>query len=65
MGYRVSASVLRRMGSGEPCFANHEKIVFNEDFSCVVLDKRMLRGELVVPNDGAVVILLVLMRKSN
>ena len=40
---------------GEPCVANYEKIVFNEDFSCVVFDKRMLRGELVVPNDGAAV----------
>ena len=40
---------------GESCVDNHEKIVFNEDFSCVVFDKRMLRGELVVPNDGAAV----------
>ncbi|KAK7838368.1 hypothetical protein CFP56_019941 [Quercus suber] len=40
---------------GEPCVANYEKIVFNEDFSCVVFDERMLRGELVVPNDGAAV----------
>ncbi|XP_030969803.1 uncharacterized protein LOC115990080 [Quercus lobata] len=40
---------------GEPCVANYEKIVFNEDFSCVVFDKRMLRGELAVPNDGAAV----------
>ncbi|KAF3949981.1 hypothetical protein CMV_024210 [Castanea mollissima] len=40
---------------GESCVDNHEKIVFNEDFSCVVFDKRMLRGELVVQNDGAAV----------
>ncbi|KAF3969019.1 hypothetical protein CMV_007146 [Castanea mollissima] len=40
---------------GEPCVANYEKIVFNEGFSCVVFDKRMLMGEFVVPNDGAAV----------
>nr|XP_023875962.1 uncharacterized protein LOC111988403 [Quercus suber]POE81764.1 hypothetical protein CFP56_19963 [Quercus suber] len=36
---------------GEPC----EKLVFNEDFSFVEFDKRMLSGQLVVPNDGAAV----------
>ena len=40
---------------GESCVAYHEKILFNEDFSCVVFDKRMSHGELLVPNDGAAV----------
>ena len=36
----------------DPCVANFEKITFNEDFSWVAFDNRMLRGELFVPNDG-------------
>ena len=36
---------------GDPCVANFEKITFNEDFSWVAFDNRMLRGELFVPND--------------
>ncbi|XP_030968561.1 uncharacterized protein LOC115989042 isoform X2 [Quercus lobata] len=51
----LSVSLARDEVRGMPCVANHEKIVFNEDFSCVVFDKRMLRGELVVPNDGAAI----------
>lgn len=37
---------------GDPCVVNFEKITFNEDFSWVAFDNRMLRGELFVPNDG-------------
>ena len=40
---------------GESCVAYHEKILFNEDFSCVVFDKRVSHGELLVPNDGAAI----------
>ncbi|KAF3954843.1 hypothetical protein CMV_019864 [Castanea mollissima] len=52
---RLYKSVNKDVVRGELCDAYHEKIVFNEDFSCVVFDKRMLRGELVVTNDGAAV----------
>ncbi|XP_075665108.1 uncharacterized protein LOC142634723 [Castanea sativa] len=52
---RIYKSVDKDVVRGEPRDANLEKIVFNEDFSCVVFDKRMLRGELVVTNDGATV----------
>ena len=53
--WRIYKSVDKDVVRGEPCDANLEKIVFNEDFSCVVFDKRMLRGELDVTNDGAAV----------
>ncbi|XP_030973185.1 uncharacterized protein LOC115993052 [Quercus lobata] len=52
---RIYKSVNKDVVRGELCDAYHEKIGFNEDFSCVVFDKRMLRGELVVTNDGAAV----------
>ncbi|XP_023913275.2 uncharacterized protein LOC112024854 [Quercus suber] len=52
---RIYKSVNKDVVRSELCDAYHEKIVFNEDFSCVVFDKRMLRGELVVTNDGAAV----------
>ena len=52
---RIYKSVNKDVVRGELCDAYHEKIGFNEDFSCVVFDKRMLRGELVVSNDGAAV----------
>uniref|UniRef100_A0A7N2LN07 DUF629 domain-containing protein n=1 Tax=Quercus lobata TaxID=97700 RepID=A0A7N2LN07_QUELO len=52
---RLVLSLARETAIGEHSVANYEKIVFNEDFSCVVFDKRMLRGELMVPNDGAAV----------
>ena len=51
----LSISLARDEVRGMTCVANHEKIVFNEDFSCVVFDKRMLSGEHVVPNDGAAI----------
>ncbi|XP_050289726.1 uncharacterized protein LOC126727862 [Quercus robur] len=52
---RLILSLEMEKAIGEHSVANNEKIVFNEDFSCVVFDKRMLRGELMVPNDGAAV----------
>ncbi|KAK7824154.1 hypothetical protein CFP56_034699 [Quercus suber] len=52
---RLILSLAMEKVKGERSVANYEKIVFNEDFSCVVFDKRMLRGELMVPNDGAAV----------
>jgi len=52
---RLVLSLGMETAIGEHSVANYEKIVFNEDFSCVVFDKRMLRGELMVPNDGAAV----------
>ncbi|KAF3969020.1 hypothetical protein CMV_007147 [Castanea mollissima] len=52
---RLVLSLGTEQAIGEHSVANNEKIVFNEDFSCVVFDKRMLRGELMVPNDGAAV----------
>ena len=52
---RLILSLVMDKAIGEHSVANNEKIVFNEDFSCVVFDKRMLRGELMVPNDGAAV----------
>nr|XP_023875434.1 uncharacterized protein LOC111987922 [Quercus suber]POE82318.1 hypothetical protein CFP56_50289 [Quercus suber] len=51
----LSISLARDEVRGMTCVAYHEKIVFNEDFSCVVFDKKMLRGELVVPNDEAAI----------
>ena len=51
--YGLCSSLAKDKIRGESCVAYHEKIVFNEDFSCVVFDKRMLHGELLVPNDGA------------
>ncbi|XP_065625829.1 uncharacterized protein LOC111988404 [Quercus suber] len=53
--YGLCSSLAKDKIRGESCVAYHEKIVFNEDFSCVVFDKRMLHGELLVPNDGAAV----------
>ncbi|XP_030969797.1 uncharacterized protein LOC115990075 [Quercus lobata] len=52
---RLVLSLGMETAIGEHSVANYEKIVFNEDFSCVVFDKRMLRGELMVSNDGAAV----------
>ncbi|XP_030969186.1 uncharacterized protein LOC115989568 [Quercus lobata] len=53
--YGLCSSLAKDKIRGEFRVAYHEKIVFNEDFSCVVFDKRMLHGELLVPNDGAAV----------
>ncbi|XP_075665146.1 uncharacterized protein LOC142634765 [Castanea sativa] len=53
--FGLCTSLAKDKVRGESCVAYHEKIVFNEDFSCVVFDKRMLHGELLVPNDGAAV----------
>ena len=53
--WRLVLSLAMEKAIGEHSVANYEKIVFNEDFSWVVFDKRMLRGELMVPNDGAAV----------
>ena len=53
--YVLCFSLAKDKIRGKSCVAYHEKILFNENFSYVVFNKRMSHGELHVLNDGAIV----------
>ena len=60
--YVLCFSLAKDKIRGESCVAYHEKILFNEDFSCVVFDE--CRMESFLCRKMEPLLLLVLMLKS-